>query len=94
MEKKSSRNRLVKVYRKQTTFQFHLFRHRTVLIKALDFASDYDNITTDERNIIIHAKSSEEPSPGGTITPLKHTLDSLKTTSRRDTETTPPQKLY
>lgn len=29
-----------------------------LLNKALDFASTYDNITTDERNIIIHAKKS------------------------------------
>ena len=29
-----------------------------LLNKALDFASDHDNITTDERNIIIHAKNS------------------------------------
>ena len=29
-----------------------------LLNRALDFASDYDNITTDERNIIIHAKNS------------------------------------
>ena len=29
-----------------------------LLNKALDFASNYDNITADERNIIIHAKSS------------------------------------
>ena len=29
-----------------------------LLSKALDFASNYDNITADERNIIIHAKSS------------------------------------
>ena len=28
------------------------------LNKALDFASIYDNITTEERNIIIHAKTS------------------------------------
>ena len=29
-----------------------------LLNKALDFASAYDNITNDERNIIIHAKNS------------------------------------
>ena len=29
-----------------------------LLNKALDFASNYDNITADERNIIIHAKNS------------------------------------
>ena len=29
-----------------------------LLNKALDFASNYDNITTEERNIIIHAKNS------------------------------------
>ena len=29
-----------------------------LLNKALDFASDYDNITADEKKIIIHAKSS------------------------------------
>ena len=32
--------------------------HSQDLNKALDFASNYDNITTEERNIIIHAKNS------------------------------------
>ena len=66
MEKHESRNRLVQIYRKQTTLQLHLFPHRKVLwsisqdllMKALDFPSDNDNITTDKRNIIIHAKNS------------------------------------
>ena len=31
---------------------------QVLLNKALDFASAYDNITNDERNIIIHAKNS------------------------------------
>ena len=34
--------------------------------------------------------STRPPSSGATLTPSKHTLDLLKTTSRRDTETTPP----
>ena len=38
--------------------EFYPSISQDLLIKALDFASDYDNITTDERNIIIHAKSS------------------------------------
>ena len=35
--------------------EFYPSISQDLLIKALDFASDYDNITTDERNIIIHA---------------------------------------
>ena len=31
---------------------------QVLLNKALDFSSAYDNITNDERNIIIHAKNS------------------------------------
>ena len=38
--------------------EFYPSISQDLLIKALDFASDYDNITTDERNIIIHAKRS------------------------------------
>ena len=38
--------------------EFYPSISQDLLIKALDFASDYDNITTNERNIIIHAKSS------------------------------------
>ena len=38
--------------------EFYPSISQDLLIKALDFASDYDKITADERNIIIHAKSS------------------------------------
>ena len=38
--------------------EFYPSISQDLLINALDFTSDYDNITTDERNIIIHAKSS------------------------------------
>ena len=38
--------------------EFYPSISKDLLNKALDFASDYDNITTDERNIIIHAKNS------------------------------------
>ena len=38
--------------------EFYPSISQDLLNKALDFASDYDNITTDERNIIIHAKNS------------------------------------
>ena len=38
--------------------EFYPFISQDLLNKALDFASDYDNITTDERNILIHAKNS------------------------------------
>ena len=35
MEKHHSRNQLVQIYRKQTTFQLHLFQHRRVLATHL-----------------------------------------------------------
>lgn len=38
--------------------EFYPSISQDLLNKALDFASDYDNITTDDRNIIIHAKNS------------------------------------
>lgn len=38
--------------------EFYPSISQDLLNKALDFASAYDNITNDERNIIIHAKSS------------------------------------
>ena len=38
--------------------EFYPSISKDLLNKALDFASDYDNITADERNIIIHAKNS------------------------------------
>ena len=38
--------------------EFYPSISQDLLITVLDFASDFDNITTDERNIIIHAKSS------------------------------------
>ena len=37
--------------------EFYPSISQDLLNKALDFASDYDNITTDERNIITHAKN-------------------------------------
>ena len=38
--------------------EFYPFISQDLLNKALDFASDYDNITTDERNFIIYRKNS------------------------------------
>ena len=38
--------------------EFYPSISQDLLNKALDFASAYDNITNDERNIIIHAKNS------------------------------------
>ena len=38
--------------------EFYPSISQDLLNKALDFAFDYDNITTDQRNIIIHAKNS------------------------------------
>ena len=38
--------------------EFYPSISQDLLNKALDFAFNYDNITTDERNIIIHAKNS------------------------------------
>ena len=38
--------------------QHHSFISQDLLNRALDFASAYDNITSEERNIIIHAKNS------------------------------------
>ena len=38
--------------------EFYPSISQDLLNRALDFASTYDNITTDERNIIIHAKKS------------------------------------
>ena len=38
--------------------EFYPSINQDLLNKALDFASAYDNITNDERNIIIHAKNS------------------------------------
>ena len=38
--------------------EFYPSISQDLLNKALDFASNYDNITTEERNIIIHAKNS------------------------------------
>ena len=38
--------------------EFYPSISQDLLNKALDFASNYDNITTDERNIIIYAKNS------------------------------------
>ena len=39
-------------------YQFYSSISQDLLNKALDFASTHDNITMDERNIIIHAKKS------------------------------------
>jgi len=38
--------------------EFYPSISQDLLNRALDFASDYDSITSDERNIIIHAKNS------------------------------------
>ena len=38
--------------------EFYPSISQDLLKKALDFASDYDNITTDEKNIVTHAKNS------------------------------------
>ena len=38
--------------------EFYPSISQDLLNKALDFVSNYDNITTEERNIIIHAKNS------------------------------------
>ena len=66
MEKHHSRNQLVRIYRKKQHSslicfdieEFYPSINQDLLKKALDLASDYDNITTDEINIIIHAKNS------------------------------------
>ena len=65
MEKHYSRNQLVQIYRKQILSficfdieEFYPSISQDLLNRALDFASDYDVITTDKRNIIIHAKNS------------------------------------
>ena len=63
MEKHHSRNQLVQ-NKQQFSFicfdieEFYPSISQDLLNKALDFASNYDNITTEERNIVIHAKNS------------------------------------
>ena len=63
MEKHHSRNQLVQIYLKKQQFSFICFDiegfYPSISQDPLrDFASNYDNITTEERNIIIHAKNS------------------------------------
>ena len=46
------------VFRLTNCEKFYPSISQDLLNKALDFASDYDNITTDERNFIIYRKNS------------------------------------
>ena len=66
MEKHHTRNNWFKSIEKKQHFSFICFDieefypsiSQDLQNKALDFASNYDNINTDERNIIIHAENS------------------------------------
>ena len=54
-EGKRNNNYIVEANKADGGVEFYPFISQDLLNKALNFASAYDNITNDKRNIIIHA---------------------------------------